>query len=60
MVLQLVLAAILDTFSAESDVTSSLTPEQLTAFVECWAEFDPMATQKMPTAKLGELLQVIS
>jgi len=58
VVLQLILAAMLDTFAMEtqSDGATSLTTRQLQAFSDCWAELDPEATHMIPHSELASLV----
>jgi len=57
VVLQLILAAMLDTFAIETTSDSStLTSRQLTLFSEAWAELDPEATQMIRHAELAQLV----
>lgn len=57
VVLQLVLAAILDTFSLQNDGTFSLTPDQLAAFRKSWADLDPEATGFIAAQELGNVVR---
>ena len=59
MILNLLVAVILENFSANSSNSDLISKDDIEVFSVAWADFDPDASQAIPAEALPDLLKAI-